>query len=408
MATSDTDQKAPPLWQFVTVADHYLPTASVGAISKNWFATWRKRLRPNDANSEFTNKINNLKALPCERLQQVAPAPDWRDAVASLDGALEGWLTDERSDRFMVFLIGPPHGGCADILRRWAEQHQWRVLDPPAPEQILSGDPAWPGSPMADDRPWVLPCLERIYLRHATGLGLVRHFLQQACRSALGRGIIGCDSWAWAFLRRIWPPGRRALALTLQSFDQERLTVYFQRLAGIPERQLLLFRQSNNGAYVLPPPAGIFDEPVTRSDFLRRLAAHSRGIPGVARAIWRASLRTRPATDMTGETGTDDRNPPCKTIWIAPWDQIEKPALPGNAGRDQAFVLHALLLHGGLTVELLGCVLPLAPHHVVETLALLQDAGLVEQAGEVWRVTPIGYPAVRGFLEDNRYFSDDF
>ncbi|KAB2854694.1 MAG: hypothetical protein F9K46_16590 [Anaerolineae bacterium] len=61
-----------------------------------------------------------------------------------------------------------------------------------------------------------------------------------------------------------------------------------------------------------------------------------------------------------------------------------------------------------MTAELLGCVVPLAPHHVVETLALLQDAGLVEQAAEVWRVTPIGYPAVRGFLEDNRYFSDDF
>jgi hypothetical protein len=407
-AMSDADQETPLLWQWVNLTDYRPPTASVKAISENWWATLRKRIGRDEAEAEAPDRINRLEALSHEQLARIIPDPDWRDAAIALDGALEGGLTDEPSDRPMVFLIGPPHSGCADILRRWAEHRQWRVLDPPTPEQILTGDPTWLSSQMTGEQPWVLPALERVYLRHAAGLGLMRQFLHQAYSSSLGCGIIGCDSWAWAFLRRVWP-NRRSRTLTLQAFDQERLSLYLQRLAEVPERPPLLFRQAS-GKYVLPPPAENSEETtVVDRDFLGRLAAYSRGIPGIAWTLWRVSLRNRPDAQMTpGEPCAEDLKPPHRTIWVAPWNDIKKPTLPAYAGRDQAFVLHALLLHNGLTAEWLEQLLPLSPDQVMEALWLLQDAGLLERAGEVWRVSPVGYPIVRKFLEDQRYFIDDF
>jgi hypothetical protein len=408
-ATSDTDQETPPLWQWVSVADYRPPKASVKVVSENWFATLRKRLRPDNADAASAVRLNHLETLSHEQLARIAPNPGWGGAVASLDSALEDWLTTDRPDRLTVFLIGPPHSGSAEILRLWAEQRQWRVLDPPTPEQILTGDTHWLSAQMTEERPWVLPALERVYLRHAAGLDLIRPFLHQADSGKLGRGVIGCDSWAWAFLRRVSPPGGRSRKLTVQAFDKERLTRCFQALSEGSASQPLLFRQANNGKYVLPPPAGTVDAPVSHSDFLQHLAAHSRGIPGIAWAIWRASLRARPAADTAaGETAAADRHSPHPTLWITPWDHLNQPELPTHLGRNHAFVLHALLLHNGLATEWLARLLPLSLDRVLEALALLQDADVLEQTGEIWRVAPRGYPVIRKFLENEHYLIDDF
>ncbi|MDZ7621931.1 MAG: hypothetical protein U5O69_05880 [Candidatus Competibacteraceae bacterium] len=408
-ATSDTDQETPPLWQWVSVADYHPPKASVKAVSENWFTTLRGRLRSDAADAESSASINHLEALSHGQLARIAPDPGWGGAVVALDGALGDWLANAQPERLTAFLIAPPHGGSAEILRLWAEQRQWRVLDPPAPEQILAGDSQWLSSQQLAEQPWVLPALERVYLRHAAGLGLMRQFLHQAYSGKLGRGIIGCDSWAWAFLRRVSPPGGRAKKLTVQAFDKERLTRCFQALAEGSDSQPLLFRQANNGKYILPPPAGTVDTPVSHSDFLQHLAAYSRGIPGIAWAIWRASLRARPAADTAaGKTSAADRNSPHPTLWITPWDHLNQPELSTHVGRSHAFVLHALLLHNGLATEWLARLLPLSLDQVLEALALLQDANVLEQTGEIWRVAPRGYPVIRKFLENEHYLIDDF
>ncbi|MCB1921858.1 MAG: hypothetical protein KDJ28_18055 [Candidatus Competibacteraceae bacterium] len=60
-----------------------------------------------------------------------------------------------------------------------------------------------------------------------------------------------------------------------------------QGLAEGAEKPLLAFRQAHSGKYVLPPPAESPDEAaVVDRDFLNRLAAYSRGIPGIARTLW--------------------------------------------------------------------------------------------------------------------------
>ncbi|WP_299310510.1 hypothetical protein [uncultured Halomonas sp.] len=95
------------------------------------------------------------------------------------------------------------------------------------------GYPAQPGAPrLAGACPLgeARPRLERCFLRHAEGLAGVRRLVEQALAGRLGPGIIGCDSWAWAYLQHTLalPEGQ---AFTLQPFDGADLDRYFAAAA---------------------------------------------------------------------------------------------------------------------------------------------------------------------------------
>ncbi|MCB1769213.1 MAG: hypothetical protein KDJ31_05850 [Candidatus Competibacteraceae bacterium] len=70
---------------------------------------------------------------------QIVPDPDWRDAAATLNDALQDDLINLQPNRLTVFVVGPPHGGVEWILRQWAEQRQRRIL-PGLFEQFRRGE----------------------------------------------------------------------------------------------------------------------------------------------------------------------------------------------------------------------------------------------------------------------------
>ncbi len=45
---------------------------------------------------------------------------------------------------------------------------------------------------------------------------------------------------------------------------------------------------------------------------------------------------------------------------------------------------------------------------VVCALSDLEEAGIIDQIGEIWRVSALAYPAVRQFLHSEGYFIDKF
>ncbi len=408
MATpSQTDQEAPPLWQYVPIADYRVPAATVeNKVKTGLSALWR-HLWPTPAQPQTSplKTEDELRLVPKAQIERIVPAPDWQPAAAALDDTLAGWLDTEQSARACIFVISPPHGGNSDILTAWAGNRGWRVVSPPSPEQILARDPVWLADWSRDQSFWVLPNLERCYLRHARGLDLARHLLDHACAGSLGRGVIGCDSWAWAFLRKAWN-GPEPPLLALQSFDPQGLACWFQSFIAGSGMDHLVFRQADNGKYVLPPPeSAVGDESVETSDFLRILAEHSRGIPGIAHAIWRASLRTAPDETLSEATTNADQDRR-GTVWVAPWRQIRQTA-PGLL-REHAAPLHTLLLHAGLIGSVLNQLLPLATISVEATLACLEAAGLVMRRESEWLISPAGYPAIRQFLRDDGYLTDGF
>jgi hypothetical protein len=397
-----------PIWEYVSIADYQRPSTPVTQTAKKGLTFFQDFLQRDEPDEEGPlKKADELRRLSDWQIEEIVPAPDWAGAAEALAAHLEEWLASENSDQSAIVLVGPPYSGLTEIVPSWAEQQGWPLIEPPSAEQILAEDYTWFTGQRSNGEPWVLPSLERTYLRHANGLNLIRRFMDEASSGSLGRGLIRCDSWAWSFLHHIWN-GRRPMTLTLQAWDQPRLSKQLQKLADSTGGQQCTFRQADDGRYVLP---SLSDEEQTTedpSDFLQLLAAYSRGIWGIAWEIWRNSLRTEPDVDLEEELEEDEDQDLQHTIWVTPWDQMEQPDLSSEAERDDAFVLHTLLLHNGLSLQTLQQLLFLSPTQVTETVFRLEKSGMVILNNTTWQVAPQGYPAVRDFLQKRGYLIDQF
>jgi hypothetical protein len=161
----------------------------------------------------------------------------------------------------------------------------------------------------------------------------------------------------------------------------------------------------------MPPPEGLaeaIDTSTGVSPFLKHLAAYSRGIPGVALALWRSALRNDPDEKVAE---TQEAQATCElgtSIWVLPWDEVQKPALPRTFDPGHALLLHALLVHHGLTAGAAAELLSFSADAVERAGSELQEAGLIENNGGCWRVPAADYSAARRYLDGEGYFTDDF
>ncbi len=103
------------------------------------------------------------------------------------------------------------------------------------------------------------------------------------------------------------------------------------------------------------------------------------------------------------ETAEHDR---CLTMWVRTWSQLDLPALPRPVTQPQLFVLHALLLHGGLAPDGLTQVLPLSATEVTESIHRLRAGGVIETVGDRIQVTAMSYAIVRKVLFSEGYLVD--
>ncbi len=402
---TEKETATPCIWEVVPVARFLCPTASVGHAMKSKLSFFQRLFHQDEACATPFKKEEDLHALTWEQRDLVAPEPDWQAAAQALNQASDAW---NPSAHPVICYIAPPHSGRLPILRTWAANRAWRVATPPTPDQILTGGATWLSRQRDEDGPWVLPHLERLFLRHARGLDLVRRFLDQAASGALGCGLLGCDSWAWAYLQHVWN-GPPFPALTLQALDQQRLAAWFWKLTRSAP-WTYRFRQANNGRELWLE----HDPEQASSAFLRDLAASSRGNPGVARAGWRASLRAEPDVILTRSPDDDHTQQP--TVWVAPWHTIKTPSLPVQADIKVAFVLHALLLHNGLPLEWLARTLPFEQTQINQILLRLQEAEVITRGRKtdtfngqaVWQTTALGYPYTRELVQAHHNLMDRF
>jgi hypothetical protein len=411
---------SPPLWEFVPI-DHYArptePTTEV--VRKGIRGAW-DRLRRHSPPEKPLIADAELDQVPEERLQKAAPLPAWDDAVSALSAALEHWLKAPEPESSMQVLVGPPFAGLSEITTHWARAHEWRLVTLPLPAQILEGGSDWFSELESDDKtPLVIPSLEGCYLRHHDGLAFIRRLIDWVFTNRL-RCLLGCNSWAWAYLRKalevdvLFP-----LPLTLQGFDDERLQRWFRSLASDADGAVFTFLQANSGKPVLngvdhgtepsaeePRPHKVSKSTRSRrvTDFLKYVAGRSRGNPGVAWAIWRRSLHLA-VLDEAHETDIPTDN---HVLWVKPWSQIDLPYCPSQLSQSDLLVLHALLLHGGLASAILPQLLPFTTTEMMHSLHELRARGILHEAQDRWQVTPLGYPAVRPILESEGYLTDQF
>lgn len=312
---------------------------------------------------------------------------------------LDRWLVLERGSELacglqqsldlaahpVTFLITPPYGGHARAIELFADAEGLTRLAAPSKTALLNGDMTWMHSLSAQSR-WAIPALERHFLRRVDGLQSVRDFLERAQSGALGSGVIGCDSWSYAYLQQVVGLDG-APALTPQALDGKTLgDLLAARLS--PHCPTLL--SSRTRKPLLPDASGAGGD--TRA--LQRLAANCRGHWGLAWQSFQASLR---------EPGAED-NQADAPLWYVPMHGDA--ALPAEAEDTLLLVLHALLLHGGLDDDSLCQVLPFSHHETIQTRLELTRRGVLCERGQRFQIAPLRYTGVRQLLTARHYLVD--
>lgn len=395
-----------PLWEFVRIADYALPNLPARAAAANTVAAFGQLFRRPDKQEQMpVKKEADLRSLPDQLLERLVPVLDWAAAATALDRALVDWVEGADDDHQVQFLIGQPYCGHAEITRHWGALHGAAWMEPPSSEQVLAGDEHWLDNLAGAGRLWVLPNLEWCYLRHHRGLGLVRALLERAAAGRLGRGLIACESWAWAFLCRVWPLSRPD-ALTLQGFTGSALSRLFAQLASTPQGRRITFKNAASGKEILTVPI----EGDGASAEMIHLAAHCRGNVGTARRLWRQSLRSEPDEDEGGAAAsaseTTDVAPHDQVVWVS--EALRERSGSLDVDEAGALVLHALLLHGGVPASLFPELLPLPHHRCMAVLLRLRDLGLVQRQHDRWIVADLGYATVCQILRGRAFLTDAF
>lgn len=451
-----------PIKVCIALEQYARPPEPASEVVRNGLQNFEQRLRHALGAPTNTNTVqqSNLQAAPPALLDRIVPEPNWaKFYLEPVQAALESWLATNEETAGVKLFVSAPHSTLYDSLKQWSQRQEWQILDPPTPAEILADDGQWLASwQSCPQGRWLLPPLERCYLRHHNGLNLIRR-LVEIVRLQQPTCLLVCNSWAWAYLDRTLRLGSiLPTPLTLPPFDAYDLNHWLACLPPETERDTLIFRETDTGEAIFwaeetdtnhtegvnETDNGVNGASDNRqsvigrtsawlrdavadgwvalqkwgyrvwhgranqkahSQFLKHLAARSRGIPKVAWNIWRHSLQvvTDEIEHEAHATAAEDHR---RTIWVRPWEQLALPALAPNAGATEALVLHALLLHNGLTEELLPQVLPLRSAEILFCLHQLRTAGVVVRRQGIWQTTPLGYPAVRGFLANENFLLD--
>jgi hypothetical protein len=410
------------LWSYIPLSAFTRPPEPARQAALSRLRGFLQRMRKGAFSFEPVSVQAELRSASLRLLDRVAPSPRWGATERALESALAEWRDASGTDRMIQVVVGPPGTGTSHVVRKWAERNAYRIIQPPDYRQIVENRQEWFGQFDGDD-PVALPNVECFFLRHYNSFDTVRRILDRVCDGSR-RYVIGCNSWTWAFLKRSFQiDALLPEPLTLSPFDSGRMERWLHVLASNVSGGTLVFRLTDDGSSVLPDvqqrsgqPGNDQDEETSdelptdkrSGQFLQRLAARSRGNPLVGWAMWRQSLHIAGDEDIeevAQEAAAADRG---RTIWVRPWSQLTFPELPPTVDRHDLMLLHTLLLHDGLPAEILDSLLPLSLGTIRERLYRLRAAGLTKLEEGLWRVTLLGYPAVRRAVADEDLLLDDF
>lgn len=401
------------LWQFIPMNQYIKPPKPLEETVRQGIKGILQKLWPTKESTDLPLNQKKLTVIPLTKLDRIVPSPDWNGAVNALNLALDEWVKSGASKGNIAVVLCHPFGDTQEILTIWGKDRSWLILDPPPRTEILNDDLNWIEHYIKSrDAPFVLPNLEHCYLRHVKGLKLIRELFDWLWSNSC-QCVMGIDSWAWTYLKHTMKINTYARTiLVLKALDYERLNIWFKSLFKQSTRRDLFFRETTTGKYVLSSEVPIEDakkSPRYDNNFLKNLAGYSSGIPFVSWEIWRTSLRTDPDEELLmkeDELEMDPRNKR-RTVWVLPWEKVELPIIPESVKRNESHVLHALLLHNGLSIELLSQILPISLEEVTQSLNKLKRLGLIENRGDGWIVSAIAYPRIREFLNSEGYLIDD-
>ncbi len=409
-----------PVWAYIPLREYHSPGFPVRAAVRKEMASFWYRLHPVAQLQRY--KQNNMRTIPPYLLERAVPEVNTWQNICPLKTALQHWQHTQNEKDGVQVIVAPPGSGAESAVVALAKQQGWQMIGPPSAEQILKGGDAWLTRVQADGLvPLVIPALGKCYLRHQEGLYLMSRLLDwlQVTRR---RVLIACDSWAWAYLVQamqinVMLPEPWVLA----PFDGRRLQFWLPSLSRRIHKGRFVFRNAADGRLTFPmadryeqdmnhlsEQEELYGQWVSPSYFVRQLAAYSRGLPEIAWRIWRHVLQVRQDVALDKTAVLADASDKRFTLWVPSWSQVQLPMVPAPMGTDECFVLHTLLLHGGMTADLLADLLPLSYTQVRRILHFFAESDLLAKQGQQWHVTLLAYPSVRQFLAQEGYLVDDF
>lgn len=394
-----------PLWQYVSQGDFKVPEAALDRTVKNRIFTFLHILKAEDSSESRKSKPlvskDETSVIDDSNLDRIITPLNWKIPSEALDDAVKDWLESKTAKDPFKVVLGPPFSGHEKIITTWARFHNFRIIVPPSADQILNQDLSYLEQFKQSERLWVIPNLERLYFRHTKGLALIRRLFDDMFTDKMGQGLIGCDTWAWAYLGYVLK-GDSFSVLIPQAFQEEQMTEFLtERISGGSESRTV-FRQMGDGKLVLVAQclaeSKSQTEP-TKSSWIKHMSEYCRGNPGIAIEYLRKSVR-KMAVEKDSERPKKPRDDFSdeKTLWVIPWDKLHRPNIPSDLTRDHARVLYTLLIHGGLPAKLLCDLLPFSFHESIQFMQFLQAAQLIEKSYEIWRVSPFAFPVVRDCL----------
>lgn len=418
----------------VSLRDYSAPSMPTEHAIRRYWRLLRLHFQPDSADPVRAGA--RLQPATRKLLDSIAAPPACGPLIEELQLTVDAWHAEAPpGSAWMRAVVMAPcdHG---DLVGSWAQRHGHQVLRPPPRGTLLETTAQIDWQALAGEGLLVVPQLERWFLRERNGLATVRGLIEAL--SQLERPcIVGCNSWAWAFLEKaagaslVMPS-----AVTFQAFRAKQLNAWFASLAkrdaqagavlwygalgahAAPSAQAddasalpatpanpakrqadalasaaaeveseggpgqpLVFRLTSTGADVLREPSAHHDPDDSRSKsstkhedgYLQRLAARSLGIPWVAWNLWRDGLCAAHDTEQVPDKVKHKVQDDGHTLWVSDLPEF---SLPSGYERPALMVAHALLLHGGLTRAQLQGVLPAQAQPGI--LAALQDAGYVE------------------------------
>lgn len=338
--------------------------------------------------------LDRLDPAETRLLDDIVPPPANRPLMDDLNATLEGWVEKKQPGETIKTFIFPP---CDrdNFLQDWADQNDFPVLEPAEFDRKMSKSPSKIGE-LFDKDVLVIPRLENWFRRSETHLSSLR-LLLSALETYPRKVVIGCNSWAWQFLRKSCEIDSICVSpMTFQAFDSERLSHWLESLSSEIGGGEIKFQSTKSGDDAFD----LKSDSESKNEFMSDLASKSLGIPWVAWNMWRASLRVSSDKDQS-LTESRKEESQLQTLWIS---ELKNFSLPDHHDQRALLVLQTLLIHNGLSREDIDLTIPNS--HYSNVLPALMNAGMVEKVDNIYHCVPAAYPSIRDGLRSAGYPMD--
>ena len=338
--------------------------------------------------------LDRLDPAETRLLDEIAAPPANHPLMKDLDITLSEWIESDPPLETIKTIIFPPCDR-ESFLKAWAEKNSYAVLEVAEFDRKMSKSPSRIGD-LFETELLVIPRLEDWFRRSETHLSSLR-LLLSALETYPQKVVVGCNSWAWQFLRKSCEIDSICVnPMTFQAFDAERLSHWLEDLSGGMKGRVLKFKSAKSGDDAFDLKSGA----ESKTEFMSDLASQSLGIPWVAWNMWRASLRVSSEKEQSISKSQRDESQ-LQTLWIS---ELKSFSLPKHQDQRALLVLQTLLIHNGLSREDIDLTVPNS--HYSNVLPALMNAGLVEKVDSIYHCVPAAYPSIRDGLRSAGYPMD--